>query len=129
MTRPSSRFLAQLAHDLRSPLNVIGSGLTELSEDTADREQVVALSQRAVNRLISLSDRLALAARLDQPFEAALEPLDLLNLFRGTVAQFAVNHLRRRVGMVTAWPEATVSVRADPSLLTTLMLELLTNAK
>jgi signal transduction histidine kinase len=132
MTRPASRFLSQLAHDLRSPLNVIGSSLTELSQEagltTADRAQIITLSQRAVSRLISLSDRLFLASRLEQPFEMALQPMDLVKITRDTLEQFVPGQLRRRIEVITAFPETPVPVRADASLLATLLLELLTNA-
>jgi len=131
MKHPSSRFLSQLAHDLRSPLNVIGSTLTELStapELGADREQIVTLAQRAVERLLTLSDRLALAARLETPFEVALEPLDLATFTRDTLAQFVPAHLRKRVEVVTAFPATPVPVAANGPLLTALLLELLSNA-
>ncbi|MHB8873763.1 MAG: sensor histidine kinase [Myxococcaceae bacterium] len=132
MTRPSSRVLSQLAHDLRSPLNVIGGTLTELSSEgvltAAERAQIVALSQRAVERLLSLSNRLALAASLEHPVEPALAPLDLVQLTRDTLEKFVPGQLRRRVEVVTAFPATAVLVRADSSLLTALLLELLSNA-
>ena len=132
MSRPSLRVLSQLAHDLRSPISVISSGLTELYQETglsaADREQIAGLSQRAVKRLLSLSDRLSLAARLEQPLEVLLQPLDLVPLTRDTLEQFVPGQLRHRVEVVTAFPQAPVRVRADRALLAALLLELLTNA-
>ena len=132
MTRPSSWFLSQLAHDLRSPLNVIGSTLAELGQDdkltAADRLQVVTLCQRAVRRLILLSDRLSMAARLEQPIETALAPVDLAKLTRDTLEQFVATQLRRRIQVVSAFPESQVKVHADASLVAMLLLELLTNA-
>lgn len=132
MSRPSARFLSQLAHDLRSPLNVIGSTLNELSLETgltpADRAQIVSLSQRAVGRLVTLSDRLALASRLEHPLEVTRSSLDLVKLTRDTLALFLQGQLRRRIQVVTVFPETPVPVSADSSLLTTLLLELLTNA-
>lgn len=132
MTRPTARFLSQLAHDLRSPLNVIGSTLTELSQetaaDTSDRALIVTLSQRAVGRLLSLTDRLALAARLEHPVELNLEEIDLAQLSRDTLALYLTADARKRIEVVTTFPEMPVMVRADRGLLTTLVLELLSNA-
>ena len=133
MSRPSSRFLSQLAHDLRSPLNVIGSTLTELSSDTgvltaADRQQVLTLSGRAVSRMIALCDRLSLASRLEQSFELVVVPVDLVQLTRSTLEHFIPGQLRKRIEVITAFPEAPVPVLADVTLLTTLLLELLANA-
>src|SRR5258708_2453238 len=131
MNRPSPRFLSQLAHDLRSPLNVIGSTLTELSTETgpgtADRDKIVSLSQRAVGRLLSLSDRLALAARLESPFELALAPVDLVKTAKDTLAQFGTQ-VRQRISVASTFPETAMKVSADGALLRALLLELLTNA-
>lgn len=132
MTAPSPRFLSQLAHDLRSPLNVIGSTLTELAQEagvsTADRAMIVTLSQRAVGRLISLSDRLGLASQLAEPFSVDLVPLDLKALTQATVDAFRPAHLRKRIDVVTAFPEGPVMLEGDAVLLTTLLLELVANA-
>lgn len=132
MSRPSSRVLSQLAHDLRSPLNVIGSSLTELSQErgltAADRAELLALSQRAVKRLLSLSDRLSLAASLEKPLEPKLAPMDLVKVTRETLEQFVAANARRRVEVVTVFPSAPVSVHADGSLVVALLLELFSNA-
>ncbi len=132
MSRPSSRFLSQLAHDLRSPLNVIGSTLTEVAQETgltsADRDQIVTLSQKAVGRLLSLSDRLALASRLGQPFELNRVPFDLCAVTREAIAQFTTAQLRRGIEVVSALPDLPVRVDGDAALMTALILELLTNA-
>ncbi len=132
MSRPTSRFLSQLAHDLRSPLNVVGSTLMELGEDrelsTADREQIVTLSQRAVERLISLSDRLSLASRLDEPFDITLSKLNLVQVTKDTITTFTAVHLRRRIEIITAFPDLPVFVSASHPYLPVLMMELLTNA-
>lgn len=132
MTRPTPRFLSQLAHDLRSPLNVVGSSLTELGHDSgltpADREQIITLSQRAVKRLLSLSDRLSLAARLEQPLDVTLAPVDLVQLTRETLEEFVPGQLRRRIEVVKAFPDGPLMVGADRTLVAALLLELLANA-
>jgi signal transduction histidine kinase len=132
MSRPSARFLSQLAHDLRSPLNVIGSTLTELSQepapDNGDRAQIVTLSQRAVARLISLSDRLGLAARLEQPLELNLETFDLGKVTDEALALFLRSAARQRIEVTRTFPTAAIWVRADRALMITLLHELLANA-
>jgi signal transduction histidine kinase len=132
VTRPSARFLSQLAHDLRSPLNVIGSTLTELAQEsglnTADREQIVNLSQRAVGRLMTLADRLGLASRLGQPFDLALERRDLSALSRKTISAFIPEHLRRRIEMTATYADGPIEIVADGALVEVLVLELLSNA-
>ncbi len=132
MTQPSERFLAQLAHDLRSPLNVIGSSLLELSQDSGlpqgDRDQVITLAQRGVARLLVLSDRLALAARLAHPIEVKPQAQDLVAFTRRVVDAFVPAQLRKRLEVVSLFPPAPAPIQAEVALLEVLLLELLTNA-
>jgi signal transduction histidine kinase len=127
------RFLAQLAHDLRSPLNVVASTLTDLMREPsdvspADRTLMLTLSQRAVARLVGLSDRLSLASRVNNGLEATLQPVDLVALTKETLQAFTTAELRRRIEVVTQFPNLPVMVRADVGLLPTLLRELYSNA-
>jgi signal transduction histidine kinase len=81
-----------------------------------------------VKRLLGLSDRLELAARLDQPLELTLQPVDLTRLTRETLESFVPGNLRRRVEVVTAFPSEGATMLADATLLPRLLLELLSNA-
>ena len=111
---------------------MIGSTLAELGQEAAlapvDREQIVKLSQRAVGRLIQLSDRLALASRLEQPFEIVRAPADLVKLTRETLEQFVATQLRQRIKATSAFPQTPVPVAVDSALIATALLELITNA-
>lgn len=127
------RFLSQLAHDLRSPLNVVASTLTDLMRepselDPTDRTLMLTLSQRAVARLVGLSDRLSVASRVDNGLEASLQPLDLVAHTKALLAPFVATELRRRIEVATEFPREKVMVRADAALLTMLLRELLSNA-
>ncbi len=127
-----TRFLAQLAHDLRSPLNVVGGALSELAlgpheTGQADRTLLFELSQRAIGRLVDLSDRLSLAARLETGLVPALDRCELTALARKVVDGFKPQ-VRRRIELVFTAPEQPIFVRADAALVTSLLLELLTNA-
>ncbi len=130
---PSARLFQQLAHDLRSPLNVIDNTLTELTDTAdltgADREQILRLSQRAVKRLIMLSDRLFLAARLEEPgFAVALGPVDFAQTTQETVTQFLAEQQRKGVDVARVNPNAPMMIRGDRALLRSMLLELLSNA-
>ncbi len=127
------RFLAQLAHDLRSPLNVVASTLTDLIREPSDlnptdRALMLTLSQRAVARLVGLSDRLSLASRVGNGLEATLQPFDLVALTRQTLETFIAGELRRRIEVVTTFADSPAMVRADLVLLPMLLRELFSNA-
>jgi signal transduction histidine kinase len=135
MTTPNfkPRFLAQLAHDLRSPLNVVSSTLADLIREPsdvspADRTLMLTLSQRAIARLVGLSDRLSLASRVGNGLEATLQPTDLAAFTKQTLQAFVTAELRRRIEVVTTYPDGPVMVRADLALLPTMLRELYSNA-
>ena len=132
MTNPSLRCLSHLAQGLRSPLTIIGGTLTELAATpvlpAAERDRIVSRSQQELKRLLLLSDRLFLAAQIDEGLEVSLTRVDLVQLTQDTLAQFVGLQLRSEIEVVTAYPDAPLNVSGDRALLVTLLLELLTNA-
>ncbi len=127
------RFLSQLAHDLRSPLNVVAAALTELGRDAPvnpgdDKALMLNLSQRAVGRLTAMTSRLSLASRLASGLEPALTTIDLGAVTKEHVDRFVAGELRKRVELIATWPEQPVRVQADLDLFPALLRELLTNA-
>ncbi len=132
MSTPTTRLLAQLAHDVRSPLGILDNALAGLSGEDAltgdERARMLDLGQRAVARLLALTDRLALASRLDEPAPLVLAPVDLLQLTRDTLAQFLPSQRRRRLEVLTALPAGPVPVLVDAPLVRLALLELLGNA-
>lgn len=130
------RFLSQLAHDLRSPLNVIGSTLAELQRQPSElslEEQtaMIQLASRSVARLLAVSDRLGIAGRLEQGEKellVQLQPVDLNEVAQKAVAQFSNHEKRSRLELQTVWSAQPVKVLGDPVLLSQVVLELLSNA-
>lgn len=132
MSTSTSRLLAQLAHDVRSPLGIVDSALAGLSgEDPLtgeERARMLDLGQRAVARLLALTDRLALASRLEVPSPLVLAPVDLAQLTRDTLAQFLPSQRRRRLEVLTSVPAGPVPVFVEAPLVRLALLELLGNA-
>jgi signal transduction histidine kinase len=130
---PLPRFLAQLAHDLRSPLNVVGGALRELKpgplpQSGGDRAALLALGERAVTRMLVLADRLALASRVSDGLSPGLERCDLVALTQRAIATFSATSLRKKLALTAALPAHEVIVRADAELMLALLSELLSNA-
>ncbi|GEM_PF-2824322 len=128
------RFLSSLAHDLRSPLNVVSSALTELAREpnalpADERALLYTLSQRAIARLVGLTQRLSLAAKL-QTNDLDFHPtaVDLGALTREAVANFSATELRKRVEATALIPPEPVMVNADANLIRAVLRELLANA-
>jgi signal transduction histidine kinase len=125
--------LSQLAHDLRTPLSVVMGSLAELEETAPvlpapERTLMVAMIHRAVARLLTLSDRLALAAGVEHGLTPTLESRDLTRLTCTAVDTFTREHLHPRLKLLTIWPHVPIKARVDSALVGTLLLELLTNA-
>lgn len=130
----SPRFFSLLAHDLRSPLNVVSSALTELAREpnalpADERALMFTLSQRAISRLVGLTQRLSLAAKIetdDLDFQPTV--VDLGAVVKETLATFTATELRKRVEATCTVPDAPVRVNGDVTLLKALLRELLANA-
>jgi signal transduction histidine kinase len=128
-----TRFLSQLAHDLRTPLNVIGGALDELQHkpprlDAEESESMLSLARRSVARIVGLTDRMSLAARLEAGTTAALQPSELVQLVKANVSRFTEGDKRRRLEVQTRFPEAPVNLQLDVPFMNALLSELLSNA-
>ena len=124
-----SRFLAHASHDLRQPIHSIGYYLSLLrtARSAADREKLIERIERALGSVSRLFKSLLDIARLDSGTidvnseAVALHPL-LSELVQQNeqVAQWHDVNVR--------YVRTTISVLADPTLLTTMVQNLLSNA-
>jgi signal transduction histidine kinase len=109
--------LGIVAHDLRNPLNVIGSSssvLLELDAPSSDRQRMLEFMKRAVgqmNRLIGdLLDATSLqAGRLTLTFS----DVDIRKIVQESEAMFRQPAKEKRVGLQTKWPDVECHARAD----------------
>lgn len=130
--RRKDEFLAMLAHELRNPLAPIRNaaqivrGASEASEDVRSAS---AMMERQVNQMARLIDDLLDISRINQgKIELRQERVDL-----GTIVQHAVEAARplaleRAQELVVTLPERTIHVEADPTRLTQIIGNLLSNA-
>jgi len=124
------RFAADAAHELRTPLSVLRSGL----EVTLSRERPQAEDQAALHaaldeaiRLCRISDDLLMMARLDGQVSISRVPVDLRELLSEVAANIESLAEAKELRLeVRADSDATVN--GDPGYLKRLLLNLLDNA-
>ena len=117
-------FLADVGHELRTPITVIRGHLETLGDDPAERREATAVINDELERMSRLVDDLLLLARSDRPDFLQVEPLDLDLLTHELFAKARTLGVRRWL-----MDDADVGlVHADPHRLTSAMMNLAQNA-
>ncbi len=117
-------FLADVGHELRTPITVIRGHLETLGDDPVERHEATAVIHDELERMSRLVDDLLLLARSDRPDFLRVEPLDLDVLTQEIFAKARTLGVRR-------WLLDEVAVgliHADPYRLTSAMTNLAANA-
>ena len=117
-------FLADVGHELRTPITVIRGHLDTLGDDPAERREAMGVIHDELQRMSRLVDDLLLLARSDRPDFLQMEPLDLdmltNDLFNKARALGVRRWLMDKVGVGL--------VHADPHRLTSAVMNLAQNA-
>lgn len=133
--RRTREFLADAAHELRTPAAGIGAAAESLlhqsdSLSEAEREQLLVLLVREAQRTGRLTADLLAAASLDAGLTVEVVPVDLGQLIRGEVERTALLHpamtLRTLGSLAPDGPP--VQVLTDPVRVRSIVANLLTNA-
>jgi signal transduction histidine kinase len=117
-------FLADVGHELRTPITVIRGHLETMGDNPEERREARAVINDELERMSRLVDDLLLLARSDRPDFLQVEPLDLDVLTHELFAKARTLGVRR-------WliDEADVGlVHADPHRLTSAVMNLAQNA-
>ena len=117
-------FLADVGHELRTPITVIRGHMDTLGDDPDERREGAAVIRDELERMSRLVDDLLLLARSDRPDFLQVEPLDLDVLTQDLFTK------ARTLG-VRPWLIDEVGVgllRADPHRLTSAVMNLAQNA-
>ncbi len=133
-SRHKSDFLAKMSHELRTPLNsIIGfSDLLAEQEETIDHVkrinflENVATSARHLLHLIN--DLLDVSKIESGKMKMHFENVDLRRSINNTVRSTSPLFVRKRQQVVVSIPEEPMIVRADPSRVEQILLNLLSNA-
>jgi two-component system OmpR family sensor kinase len=124
------RFVADAAHELRSPLTALRlqTQLAERAGDGAARARAIAELKRGVERATRIVEQLLTLARQGpEPRRGAREPVELVALAQTVVTEFAglAAHKNIDLGLGRAEP---ASVVGDPTALRALLANLVDNA-
>ena len=117
-------FLADVGHELRTPITVIRGHIETLGDDPAERHEATTVVQDELDRMSRLVDDLLLLARADRPDFLHLEPLDLDLLTNDLFTKMRTLGERR-------WSLEGIGVglvHADPHRLTSAVMNLAQNA-
>ncbi|WP_421883764.1 ATP-binding protein [Methylibium sp.] len=124
------RFLADAAHELRTPITALRLQLQLLqrSSDEAERRQAVTDLAAGIDRSQRLVEQLLQVARSDPDGELTRrEPVDLAELVRATVASLSIKAEHKGLDLGADAPDA-VMVHGDANQLTVLLNNLVENA-
>lgn len=120
------RLLFTVAHDIRTPLNVIKISSGMLAEGTAPQEMLTPAIARASADLVALLDSLLVRERLAIQ-RLDVQALDAAEVLRAVAEQIQPIALGARVHFVTRH-EGPTEVQADPDRMGQALLNLVTNA-
>jgi len=123
-------FLADVAHELRTPVTAIEGFATALEDGTArtpeDRAESAAFIRAEAARLRELVSDLQQLTWLDLDPPVRMEPVDLAAAGREAVARLAIDaHVK---GVALEGPEGALEVPADPDHVETILTNLISNA-
>jgi two-component system, OmpR family, sensor kinase len=117
-------FLADVGHELRTPITVIRGHLETFGDDPNERREARVVINAELERMSRLVDDLLLLARSDRPDFLRIEPLDLDVLTHDLFSKARILGVRRWL-----MDQADVGlVHADPHRLTSAVMNLAQNA-
>lgn len=130
--RDGRTFLANVSHDLRTPMTAIGGFVQNMLNGVIPPEQYdryLQIISDEVNRLSRLVDTLLYSSRLaDRRRSFSIEKMDLAELGRTTLLSFETRLEQKRVEVTFEAPEEEISVSADPDAITRVIYNLIDNA-
>ncbi len=129
--RRINEFIAMLAHELRNPLAPIGNavGILQKVGTTPELQWVTRLIERQVVHLSRLVDDLLDVSRITSgKIQLRQEPLDLCAVVAGAVESMRPLVTGYGHDLQVDLPESEIPVTGDPTRLTQLVVNLLTNA-
>jgi two-component system sensor histidine kinase TctE len=130
--RAQKRFVADAAHQLRTPLAAVllHAERAERATDVLSEREALGALHRSVERAARVSGQLLALARTDPEAVTAIElkPVDLTTLARQVGEEWVSRALARDIDFGLAVPDHPVLVRGDERLLSEVLANLIDNA-
>jgi signal transduction histidine kinase len=127
-------FVATASHELRTPLTMLQGTMELLEEDLRDgaylddAQEQVKSARRELRRLAVLASELLDLSRLDAAVQLRSEPVELTEITRAVVAEFALRAGERDVPLELGESEEPCWARADPDACARVVRILIDNA-
>lgn len=134
LDRMKSNFVANVAHELKTPLTIIKGNLDNIDQGLAGEVQVKQKEIlgdvfKVINRLSRLiNDLLDLSKIESGKMELNKEGLDIVALAGEVIETFEILAAGKKIGLVKEFPEKAVTVNADKDKLTQVFINLISNA-
>jgi len=134
LDRMKSDFVANVVHELKTPLTIIKGNLDNIDqglagEVQAKQKEILGDVFKVINRLSRLiNDLLDLSKIESGKMELNKEGLDIVELAGEVMETFEILAAGKKIGLVKEFPEKTVTVNADKDKLTQVFINLIGNA-
>jgi len=134
LDRMKSDFVANVVHELKTPLTIIKGNLDNIDqglagEVQAKQKELLGDVFRVINRLSRLiNDLLDLSKIESGKMELNKEGLDIVALAGEVMKTFETLTAGKKIGLVKEFPEKAVTVNADKDKLTQVFINLIGNA-
>jgi len=134
LDRMKSDFVANVAHELKTPLTIIKGNLDNIDQGLAGEVQpkqkdILGDVFRVINRLSRLINDLLDISKIESgKMELNKEDLDIVALAGEIVKTFEILVAAKNIGLVREFPDKAVTVNADKDKLTQVFINLLSNA-
>jgi len=124
------RAMADIAHELRTPLSVLQLDLESLEDGLTDPtpEVVAGLKQEVALLNCLVGDLRTLSLAESGELRLEMQPVDVRELVENTAARLCGAAQEKRIGLSTDLPDRPLLVAGDTQRLTQVLLNLLSNA-